>query len=436
MTSRAFAVVVMVAALLTGTVTASAKTTSTPSTTKPSAAAAATTTPAASPSSTPPTPPSFTVPPRTAHQGIDAKSIKVEGIADTLLYGGADIGAKARFQRANDAGGVNGRMIRYVGVTDDGGDPTLDTKVANQVALDDGVFAVVPAVTPALSGSSVLKQQKVPYFGWGLSSSFCGTEYGFGFTGCVVPANTTSNAWGLLISQAFGASSAGKTAAILTENSPAGEYELKALTAGLTSAKLKVVYGKSSLPVLAAADYPGILNTVMTSNAGKQPDAIFVVGSISSVEGVQQAVRDGGRLVVFTNQLEYAPQLVAPSVGTFVMIGTAATETASSNPAMQQLIKDVQKVAPNQPIDQSVIAGYFSADMFLAAVQKVGKNLTVGRLMKVLNNFTYSVPKTVGPTKFPAAHTQPTPCGSLVASNGTAYSVKVPYLCGKVVAVK
>ncbi|MFI5372613.1 MAG: ABC transporter substrate-binding protein [Candidatus Eisenbacteria bacterium] len=424
MTSRMLALAVTVAVMLAAAASAGAQTTTPPTTTPP------TTTP-------PTTAATSGAGARTATQGISAKVIKVGGIVDSFVYSGADIGAKARFQRANDAGGVNGRTINYTGVTDDKGDATLDTKAATTLALVDKVFAVVPAVTPNLSGSQVLVQQKVPYFGWGLSSNFCGNEFGFGFTGCLVPARTASNAWGMLISKLFGASSTGKTAAILTENSPAGEYQLKALKAGLKSAALRVVYAKSSLPVFAAADYPAILGDVMTSTAGTPPDSIFVVGSISSVDGVQQAVRDAGRLVVFTNQLEYAPNLVAPAVGSFVMIGTAAVETASTNPAMQQLITDVHKIAPDQPIDQSVIAGYFSADLFLAAVRKAGKNLTVDRLIRAANqNFTYSVPKTVGPTKFPAAHSQPTPCGSLVSSNGTAYSVKVPYSCGKVVAVK
>ena len=104
---------------------------------------------------------------------------------------------------------------------------------------------------------------------------------------------------------------------------------------------------------------------------------------------------------------------------------------------MAQLVADVQKVAPGTPIDQSVIAGYWSADLFLAAVQKAGKNLTAASLVKEANTkFTYEVPDTVGPTTFPAAHSLPTPCGALVASNGTAYAVKVPYTCGRVVAVE
>jgi hypothetical protein len=84
-----------------------------------------------------------------------------------------------------------------------------------------------------------------------------------------------------------------------------------------------------------------------------------------------------------------------------------------------------------------VIAGYWSADLFLAAVQKAGKNLTTASLMKAANTkFTYEVADTVGPTTFPRAHSLPTPCGALVSSNGTAYAVKVPYACGRVVPVK
>ena len=118
------------------------------------------------------------------------------------------------------------------------------------------------------------------------------------------------------------------------------------------------------------------------------------------------------------------------------MLQTAAVETAATNPAMQQLIADVHTVAPDTPIDQSVVAGYWSADMFIAAVKRAGKNLTVAGFLKQANKgFTYKVPNTVGPTKFPAAHNEPTPCGSLVRSDGSAYAVLVPYTCGKVVKV-
>jgi Periplasmic binding protein len=372
-----------------------------------------------------------------ATRGVTATSIKVAGLGTSLLYGDAQVGAKARFTRANAEGGVNGRTIDFTGFTDDGGDPAADAAAVAKLAAADGVFAVVPTVASTLGGVSDLVNDRLPYFGWALSSSFCRNGYGFGFTGCAAAGSTTSNAWGLAVRKSFGAQSAGATAAVLTENSSAGQYALKATEAGLAAAQVKVVYGKSVLPVPSTGDYGALLKDALTSSGGKPPRSVFVVGSYSSVAEVQAALRDAGYLGMFTNLLEYDPNLVAQASGASVFVQTAAVETSATNAAMKQLVDDVQKVAPDQAINQAVVAGYFSADMFLAAVKKAGRNLTVGSLITAANaHFAYRVADTVGPTTFPAAHFTPTPCGSLVQSDGTAFKVVSPYTCGKVVRVK
>ena len=94
---------------------------------------------------------------------------------------------------------------------------------------------------------------------------------------------------------------------------------------------------------------------------------------------------------MFTNQIQYDPNLVAPANGATVTTQTAPTESgADQRRRWPQLVADVQKVAPDLPIDQSVIAGYWSADLFLAAVQKAGRNLTAASLVKAANDhFTY-----------------------------------------------
>ncbi len=393
------------------------------------AAQTTTTTPAASPSTA--------APAAGGARGVTDTSIRVGGLGYSFVYGNADFGARARFQRANDAGGVNGRTIEYLGVTDDGGDPTAGSAAAKKLVEEDGVFAVVPTVTPDLAASTYLVQQQVPYFGWALSSNFCGTRYGFGFTGCPVPKQSTSNAWPLLISKVFPKGAKGRAVAIVAENTPSGQYDVSALSAAAKSVKLKVAYAKTSLGTPATPDYNAVAKEVMTSKNGTMPDAVFVLGGVSNVLGMQQALTANGFLGLFTNQLQYSPNLVAPAVGAIVYTQTAPVETAADNPAMQQLVTDMQKYAPGVPIDQSAVAGYWSADLFLEAVQKAGKNLTAASLERAANaKFSYSVPNTVGPTVFPAAHSLPTPCGALVASNGTAYAVKVPYTCGRVVPIK
>jgi len=370
-----------------------------------------------------------------AVRGVTATSVKVGGLGDAALYAGAEIGAKARFQRANDAGGVNGRTINFVGLRDDGGDTKRDQDEGAKLVATDQVFAVVPTATPDLAAGTTFAKRQVPYFGWALSSNFC-SAYGFGFTGCLISASGTSNVWGVLVKRLFGAQGSGKTAAVITESTPSGAYLAKALTAAVKGGGFKVVYTGNTLPVPAGGDYSTLLKPALTSDAGKPASAIFTVGSISTITLVKQTLHDSGYLGVFTDSIEYDPTTVSTASGAVVLLQTAAVETKATNGVMQQLATDVEKVAPGSAITSAVIAGYFSADMFLAALKKAGKKLTAASFRNAANTLTYALANTVGPTKFPSAHTQPTPCGSLVQSDGIAFQVKVPYTCGKVVAVK
>jgi ABC-type branched-subunit amino acid transport system substrate-binding protein len=370
-------------------------------------------------------------------RGVSPTSIKVGGLGDGLHYSGADMGARARFMRENSAGGVNGRLFDYVGFRDDQGVGATNQQLGAQLVDQDQVFAVVPTITPDLGAVKTFTDEKVPYFGWEISSNFCGNTYGFGFTGCLFPpgGRTTSDAWGVLVKQAL-AQNPTPTAVVLTENTSSGQVVLRSLSAGVKSAGFTVAAATSNLPVPAVGDYDALANSVLNANAGKAPDAVFVVGGYSNIVALQTALRAGGYAGLFTDTIEYDPELVASSTATAVMLQTAALETAPANPAMQQLVTDVHAVAPAVPIDLSVVAGYWSADLFIAAVKRAGKNLTVAGLLKGANKgFTYTVPSTVGPTKFPAAHNEPTPCGSLVRSDGSAYTQLVPYTCGKVVKV-
>ena len=96
-------------------------------------------------------------------------------------------GAQARFDRENAKGGVFGRKIKIVDTADDKFDPTTNVQETRRVVSSGDVFAMVPTVTVVLGASDYLAQQKVPFFGWGISSGFCGNDYGYGFTGCVAP---------------------------------------------------------------------------------------------------------------------------------------------------------------------------------------------------------------------------------------------------------
>ena len=61
---------------------------------------------------------------------------------------------------------------------------------------------------------------------------------------------------------------------------------------------------------------------------------------------------------------------------------------------------------------------------------QTGKDLTVENFQKAANDMTYKRKGLVGPTPL-GDKPRPSPCGTLVTSNGTGYDVSVPYFCAK-----
>ncbi|MDQ1432324.1 MAG: branched-chain amino acid transport system substrate-binding protein, partial [Actinomycetota bacterium] len=120
-------------------------------------------------------------------KGVTSTEINVAGLVSKTVFGASLQGAQARFDRENAKGGVFGRKIKMVDVADDKFDPTTNVQETRRVVSAGNVFAMVPTVTVTLGSGDYLAQQKVPFFGWGISAGFCGNQYGYGFTGCVAP---------------------------------------------------------------------------------------------------------------------------------------------------------------------------------------------------------------------------------------------------------
>ena len=161
-------------------------------------------------------------------KGVTSSTINVAGLVSKPLFAAAMDGAQARFDRENANGGVFGRKIKIVDTADDKFDPTTNVQETRRVVSSGDVFAIVPTVTVVLGSSDYLAQQKVPFFGWGISSGFCGNEYGYGFTGCVAPktpeyGNTFMPAAG---AKALGKDPKGLTVAIIAEDTDAARSGL------------------------------------------------------------------------------------------------------------------------------------------------------------------------------------------------------------------
>ena len=87
------------------------------------------------------------------------------------------------------------------------------------------------------------------------------------------------------------------------------------------------------------------------------------------------------------------------------------------------------KAAGVTDIGEPALYGYLSADYLVQLLEATGPDLTPQHFQQVASNFTYKIPNVVGPTYYPAGFQAGAPCGEMVYSNGTKWTVAVPYSC-------
>jgi ABC-type branched-subunit amino acid transport system substrate-binding protein len=367
-------------------------------------------------------------------RGVTNTSISVAGLGQLSQFSAQEL--KTGVAAATGGVVINGRKINYVETADDNGDPTQDLTQAQRLVQQDQVFAVVPVMSPFTDQSTTyFNQQHVPFFGWGIDHGFCNNAYAFGFTGCIVPPpniTTTGTTWGALISSYYknhgspgGAN--GKTAAVIAEDNDTGKTGAVVIGAQAKKAGFKVVFQKNDLPTSPPGDYSPYVNELMTANGGKPPDTIFVTTSVPNTLQLPGKLVQAGFSGVLTNAVLYDPRSVSIMKSNSVFTQFDIPED-TNNATMQSIVQKLKAAGATQ-ITQGMLSAYFSADAFVQVLKKVGKNLTPENVSKTMGNFTYQIPGIVGPTKYPAAKTQGAPCGTLAFSDGTAWSVQVPYAC-------
>jgi branched-chain amino acid transport system substrate-binding protein len=376
-------------------------------------------------------------------RGVTDDTITVGGLGYAAFYQDSAVGAQARFDKANNGNEIpGGRKINFLGFRDDGSDQNKNLDEGRKLVQDDQVFAVVPVSTPFLGASDFFAQNKVPFIGWGIASGFCENPFGFGFSGCLTPEDpkTAASTWGDLIKKGnFNDNAKGKTAAVITEDNDSGASGLRTISTSAKAAGFKVVYSKNPVPPAPAtvSDYTPFANEIMSSNNGRPPDVVFLTMAVNNVTGLQNKLLELGYQGVLTNPVGYDPRLATGFVGSSVFIQFNAFESAQEgNTAMQRIIEEVRAVKSDQMLTQPVLAGYLSADMFVQMLKKTGKNLTETRFLRAANrNFKYELKDVVGQIRFPAGHATGGTCGTLVESDGTNYTIRVPFDCYKRVKV-
>ena len=388
----------------------------------------------------------------TQARGIEDGEILVGGLGPGFPFKdfGGETGAKARFEEENAKGGVNGLKIKYVGWGDDNNSAETNLAETQRLIQQEGVFALVPVLSPNfIQAAKFAEQQKVPAFGWGIAPGFCTSKYAFGFSGCLVPpppVKVASNTWGGLIDQHFkdegeADGAKGKTAAVISESNDSGQSGNVVIVATAEAVGMKVVYDEASIPAPDPApvtDFSPYVTDLMTSDGGEPPDVIFLVVSADTLQaGLQNALNDAGYDGLATNAVLYSPLATALVTGGSVLTQFATPEAVADTPSVQKFLDAVEAVAGDEAVNQPTISGYIAADMFIQALKKAGKNPTPEKVQKAAAKLkNYKIDGFVGPTSYPKGFTQGTPCGQLVASDGTEWTVQVPFQCFTNINVK
>jgi len=365
-------------------------------------------------------------------RGFDGTTIKVAGLGLLASFAGAEIGTEARFKRANDTNELNGIKLQFVEFADDQASPATALSEARRLVTQDQVFAIVPDLSPVNPGAYLTSQQ-VPWVGYAFDNTYCSAKpttaiWGFGYNGCLVPANppTMPDSYAALykyISAKTG--KANPTAVLFSNDDQSGIDSTKLQAVAASGAGFKVVSAQGTLPMVVS-DYTPYVQQWLTANGGKQPDALVCLLAVQCVS-VWSAVKAAGFTGTYYGTLGNVAALAKAMAGTV----TAAFYNTQPNPGLTQMEQDLQAFKPGTtPVGYSNVAAYFAADMFIDALKKVGRDITPQAVQAALATQTWSIPGFVGPTDYPASTVGDSPaCTELLLDDGTNYNVVEPFTC-------
>jgi branched-chain amino acid transport system substrate-binding protein len=376
----------------------------------------------------------------TSARGVTSSEIAIGAISTTSNWPGVGDGAKARFDRANKEGGVNGRKIKFLGERDDGNDPTRNLDIAKSLVQSDKVFAMLNVSTALLPATSdFLEQEKVPYIGWGFMPGYCGSKYGFGLNGCLNgPAFKTPGAEANLsltepIIKASGKKAADLKVALQCGDDPGGKPGCVQFQFLFEKAGAKVVYNKQDMTQPGPAkDFTPYVSAIMATN----PDIVFYGVDFANTVGLASALKAAGFKGLGQSFITYIPGVLETSADLAKSLDGSYANSQfppqeENTAAITQALADLTASGAKPNFTQGVQLGYWSADILLQMLKAVGSNLTPTSFeAKINGGFKYQPPAGgMGPVSFPGDHVKPTPCAALVKIANAKFEVVSPFAC-------
>jgi ABC-type branched-subunit amino acid transport system substrate-binding protein len=370
-----------------------------------------------------------------ATRGFNGKTITLGGIWSTANFSGAQVGAQAYINQINKTNYLHGIKLKFAGYVNDGNDPATALSGVRQLVNQYNVFAVVPDLS-AVNPGTYLASQKILYVGGGYDFSYCSNRittslWGYSAGGCEVPANppVVPNTYGQFYNYVKAKTGASKpTMAIFSNDNASGANSVKHSTVAAKGAGFNVVYNEAKVPT-TASDYSPYVQQLMTSNSGKQPQAIACQLAAQCIP-MWTALKNAG----FTGSYWHPLGAVAALDSTMQGTVTITTYNNEPSPGLTTMQKAMNAVEPGtQLVGYSNVPAYFNTAMFTTAVRTVQAKklaITPANVRKVLSTIKWGIPGLVGPISYPASTVAGTPfCTEFLAYTGGTTHMVYPYSC-------
>lgn len=373
-------------------------------------------------------------------QGVTGTSIKVAGLLTKTSSIGystaeAELGAKARFERANAGGGVNGRKVEFLGAENDSMDPATGLAATRRLVEKDGVFAIVPVSAPSFSGMEYLEQRKTPWFGWITNPAQCGLSTAFGYNGCLTPKPGVKLApwWGEQITAELGGKD--KSVWLQGTDTTSSKAGTEAIRQTFSDTGFKITGVANTVPAGAPPqDWLPYVNKVKAASGGGWPDIVAsIMSGVKHNNGFYAALKKAGFKGMITDATSYDPkvladpQSVAALEGVYVGLQVAAFE--SQSPEVELMKQDLRRTGGQDIVfSQQMAIGYWSADVFLKVLEKTGEDVTRENFLKASDGFSYENAG-FGRIAYPRNKTLSSGCGTLVQIVGGGFRVAQELKC-------
>ncbi|HPB45506.1 MAG TPA: ABC transporter substrate-binding protein [Microthrixaceae bacterium] len=374
-----------------------------------------------------------TAPQTRTTRGITDTSIKVGGVQYGVYFGDASVGVEARIKEANDAGGVHGRTLEFIGAQENNNDATKDLDLVRALVEQDEVFALLPVMAGTFGATDYIVDNNIPTFGYGITPAFCNNEIAFGVTGCVTNPDLTvgSNALGTVLADYFDGDT-NKTIAFIGEDNDAGRGGLALLGASVEDKGFEIVYSEPAMP--APPEQVGDVSPFVSALLAEDPDVIYLQATLSGTkiaDALQQADYDG---VIISPS--FSPLLLGQPGYEGILINTQVGVDPEIE-GLAHLLESVHAIKPDQQLSLALITGYLAADMFIKGLEETGEDLTVENFLATMNGgFTYSVDGVVGESTWPDNHSKPVPCSVLTKTENAQFVPFQALQCGTNIDVK